>query len=178
MKYRIFLLGAVAFLAAATLIFPGSRKIEQTMEATEYSFADPDYAVTHVITVNGYDTRNFIGRGRYEGIFAAEGWETAQEGWKLTAKFPVPDTYGNAAAADPSGQLLSSEILSFLPNRNWTSFVALIQTVEDSGDHRIGSFDADTAHFIVSGTRTRAEALAEACRLTRGTSLELLFRNR
>lgn len=177
MKQRITILCITALLVAVIAIFPRAKKVEKIIEATEYSFADPSYAVTHTITINGYDTRNFIGRGQYQGIFAVEGWETAQEDWKLSARFPIPYNYGNAIAVKPSGEPLSTDILSLLPNRNWTSFVAVIQTIEDKGDHRYGSFDPNANSFIVCGTLSREEAFAEACRLTKGTSLQSLFAN-
>lgn len=175
MKHRIAFLVVAVLLIAVIIIYPGSRKIEKTIEATEYSFTDPDYAAIHIITVKGYDTRNLLGQGHYEGAFAIEDWEVAQEGWKLSARFPVPDTLLNASAVHPSGYHISTDIMCLLPNRDWTSFVAIVQTVEDIGDHRHCSFCPATDGFIVSGTLTREEALAVAYRISKGTALEPLF---
>jgi len=179
MKQRIAFLIVSALLIAAIIFFPGSKKIERVFEATEYSFSDPDYTVTHTITAEGYDTRNLFGRGHYEGTFAVESWELAQAGWRLYAKFPIPAHYWNSTSVHPSGYHTSSEILCFLPNRNWTSFVCLIQEIEvDASGSKHGSFDPESGRFMVCGSLTREEALEEAYHLSKGTLLEPLFTNR
>ena len=180
-RMKKFFIALAVFVSIILLIalVPVSRRIDKVMEATEYSFADPNYAVSHSITIQGYDTRNFFGYGHFEGVFSAENWELAQKEWILKANFPISDTYWNAYAVDPSSQPISTNVFSLLPDRKWESFVALLQEVTDHPDgHRRTSFDHQNGRFIVSGCLSREEALIEACRLTKGTSLEPLFTNR
>lgn len=176
-----FFIAIAVFVSVILLIAlaPVARKIDKVVETTEYSFTDPNYAVSHSITIQGYDTRNFFGFGHFEGVFSAENWELSQEGWTLKARFPISDTSWNAYAVRPSSQPVSTNVFSLLPDRKWESFVVLLQEVTDQPDgHRTTSFDLQNGKFIVSGSLPREEAWIEACRLTKGTSLEPLFTNR
>ena len=175
-----FFIALAVFVSIILLIAlaPASRRIDKIVEATEYSFTDPNYAVSHSITIQGYDTRNFFDYGHFEGVFSSGNWELAQKGWKLKAKFPISDTYWNAYAVDSSSQPISTNVFSLLPDRKWESLVVLLQEVSDQPDgDRITSFNHQNGRFIVSGSLPREEALIEACRLTKGTSLEPLFTN-
>ena len=164
-------------LAVLTLCFPGSRKIDTTLIATEYRFNDPDYAVEHTITIRGYDTRNLLGRGTFEGTFAVSDWETAQEGWSAYIQFPIrSDSYFNMNFNDPSGQAITRNTFSMLADRDWTRFVGLILESTEHNDGTVtGSFDPETGRFLVSGPPDRTVALTLASELAKGTSLEALF---
>ena len=179
MKKFFIVLAVFVSIILLIALAPASRRIDTVIEATEYSFTDPNYAVSHSITIQGYDTRNFFGYGHFEGVFSSENWELAQKGWMLKARFPISDTYWNAYAVRPSSQASSTNVFSLLPDRKWGSFVALLQEVTDHPDgHRTTSFNFQNGKFIVSGSLPREEALIEARRLTKGTSLEPLFTNR
>ena len=173
---------AVLALAVLTAVcLPFTRSIDATLTATEYRFDDPDYAVEHTVTIQGYDTRNLLGRGKFEGTFAVSGFETAEDGQAAYVTFPAPDTYGNAYFEVPhgNGYIAAADIFSLLPNRNWTAFTALIQeTTQDQDGSLHGSFDPETARFLVSGPAGRDAALARALDLAKGTSLEPMFSNR
>ena len=176
-----FFIALAVFVSIILLIAlaPAARKIDKIVEATEYSFTDPNYAVSHNITIQGYDTRNYFGYGHFEGVFSAENWELAQKGWILKANFPISHTYWNAYAVHPSSQPISTNVFSLLPDRKWESFVVLLQEVSDQPDgDRITSFNLQNGRFIVTGSLPREEALIEACHLTKGTLLEPLFTNR
>lgn len=171
---------ALAVIAAVCL--PFTWRIDTSLTAVEYRFDDPDYAVKHTVTIRGYDTRNVLGRHRkFVGTFAVSGFETAEDGWVAHVTFPIPETYGNTYFEVPhgNGYITAADMFSLLPNRNWTSFTALIQETsqdQDGGLH--GSFDPETARFLVSGPAGRDAALYRAQDLARDTALEPIFSNR
>lgn len=174
---------ALAVLAAVYL--PFTREIDTTLTAMEYRFDDPDYAVEHTVTIRGYDTRNLLGdHWKFEGTFAVSGFETAGDGWAAHVTFPIPETYGNTYFGAPHGDgyITAADIFSLLPNRDWTSFTALIQeTSQDQDGSLHGSFDPETARFLVSiggGPLDRNDALHWALDLAKGTALEPVFSNR
>ena len=178
-RFRVILIvcAVLLLLTALTLCFPGSRKIDTTLIATEYRFNDPDDAVEHTVTIRGYDTRNLLGRGNFKGTFAVSGWETAQEGWTAYVQFPIPsDSYFNMNFNDPSGQAITRNTFSMLADRDWTCFVGLIlESTEHSDGTVTGSFAPETGRFLVSGPPDRTAALAMASELAKGTTLEPLF---
>ena len=105
---RFWMIALLANIIALILCFPGSRKIDMTLIATEYRFNDPDYAVEHTVTIRGYDTRNLLGRGNFKGTFAINGWETARKGWTAYVQFPIRSgSYFNMNFNDPSGQAIT-----------------------------------------------------------------------
>ena len=55
-----FFIALAVFVSIILLIAlaPAARKIDKIVEATEYSFTDPNYAVSHNSTNQAYDTRN------------------------------------------------------------------------------------------------------------------------
>lgn len=174
----------LALTVIAAVCLPFTREIDTTLTATEYQLDDPVYAVEHTVTIRGYDTRNLLGRGKFVGTFAVSGFETAGEGWAAHVTFPIPETYGNTYFEVPhgNGYITAADIFSLLPNRNWTSFTSLIQeTSQDQDGSLHGSFDLDTARFLVSigsGPLDRDDALHWALDLSKGTSLEPIFLNR
>ncbi len=178
-RSRVVLITCVVLLLLAALIlcFPGSRKIDMTLIATEYRFNDPDYAVEHTVTIRGYDTRNLLGRGYFKGTFAVSGWETARKGWTAYVQFPIRSgSYFNMNFNDPSGQAITRNTFSMLADRNWTHFAGLIlESTERSVGTVTGSFDPGTGRFLVSGPPDRTAALSLASELAKGTSLEPLF---
>lgn len=169
---------AVLVLAVAAVCLPFTRRIDTTLTATEYRLDDPDYAVEHTITVQGYDTRNLLGRGEFEGTFAVSGFETAGDGWTAHVTFPAPDTYWNISFVVPGsfGYMTVKDIYSLLADRRWSSFVALLpeEWTSDNGAHHT-SFDPETGRVLISGLADREAALALARELSRGTSLESVF---
>ncbi len=169
----------VLVLAVWACLMPGSKKIDTVVQATEFSFADPDYRAERTVTIRGYDTRNLLGKGKFEGIFAAPGWETLQEDWSVVVVFPMPDHCLNVWYQRPEGYWTTGELASLLPSRDWANFVCLFQEswVNDDGS-RHTSLDPETCRFLVSGSLPRDEALALAANLTKGTPLEPVFTNR
>lgn len=181
MKQRIAFLGIAVLLIAAIVLIPESKRIDRTFEATEYSFSDPGYAVTHIIAVRGCDRRNLLGHGSYEGTLSIDGGQLPEENdWTLVVTLPVPGQLWNVFARSPENYHMPTEILSLLPDRSWEHTVALLQVIEP--DAATGSFSASfcpqTGHFLVSESLSRQEALAEALRLTAGTALEPVFSSR
>ena len=121
----------------------------------------------------GYDTRNLLGKGDFEGTFAVDGWETAGEGWLTKVTFPEPHTYTNVWYQNPAGYWVSTrELCALLANRDWSAFVGLLY--EHNGPDS-AYLNAETCRFLVSGSLPRDEALALAADLTKGTSLEPVF---
>lgn len=183
-RFRVVLIvcAVLALAVLATFCLPFTREIDTTLTAVEYRFDDPDYAVKHTVTIRGYDTRNLLGRHwKFVGTFAVSGFETAGDGWVAHVTFPIPETYGNTYFEVPhgNGYITAADIFSLLPNRNWTSFTALIQeTSQDQDGSLHGSFDPETARFLVSGPAGRNAALYRALDLTKGTALEPIFSNR
>ena len=178
-RSRIILITCAVLLLLTTLTFcfPGSRKIDMTLIATEYCFNDPNDAVEHTVTIRGYDTRNLLGRGTFKGTFAVSGWETAQEGWTAHVQFPIrSNSYFNMNFNDPSGQPITRNTFSMLADRDWSRFAGLIlESAEHSDGTVTGSFDPETGRFLVSGPPDRTAALSLASELAKGTSLEPLF---
>ena len=178
-RSRVILITCAVLLLLTTLalFFPGSRKIDTTLITTEYRFNDLDYAVEHTVTIQGYDTRNLLGRGNFKGTFSVSGWETAQEGWTAYVQFPIPaDSYFNMNFNYPSGQPITRNTFSMLADRDWTRFAGLIlESTEHSDGTVTGSFDPETGRFLISGPPDRTAALALASELAKGTSLEPLF---
>lgn len=179
-RTRVILVACAILLlaAAAAVLLPFTRKIDTTLTATEYRLDDPDYAVEHTVTIQGYDTRSLLGRGKFEGTFAVSGFETAGDGWVAHVTLPAPDTYWNTSFVVPDsfGYITGKDIYSLLPNRQWSSFVALLpeEWTSDNGAHH-ASFDPETGRFLVSGPPDRKAALALARELSKGTSLEPVF---
>ena len=179
-RARVILIVCVvlALAAVAAVCLPFTRKINTTLTATEYRLDDPDYAVEHTVAIRGYDTRSLLGRGKFEGTFAVSGFETAEDGWVAHVIFPVPDTYWNISYVVPDSfrYMIGKDIYSLLPDRQWSSFVALLpeERTSGSGDH-YASFDPETGRILVSGSPDREAALALARELSRGTSLEPVF---
>lgn len=180
MKHHILFLAVSFLLLAAVVLFPGSKRIDTVVTATEYSFADPDFAETYPVTVRGFDTRNVFGWGEYRGVFSAEGWETAQDDWTVKASFPMGESYRNTSALHPSGYTsTASDVCTLLPDAHWRSFVVLLQEVEILPDgSRRSKLDPETGHFLVSGTLPRDEALTLARQLSKGTGAAPYFENR
>ena len=176
---RVILIVCAVLLLLTTLLlfFPGRRKIDTTLIATEYRFNDPDYAVEHTVAIQGYDTRSLLGRGNFKGTFAVSGWETAQEGWTACVQFPIRSgSYFNMNFNDPSGQAITRNTFSMLADWDWTHFAGLIlESTEHSDGTVTGSFDPETGCFLVSGPPDRTAALSLASELAKDTSLESLF---
>lgn len=174
----LYIAALVLAIAVWACLMPGSRKIDTVVLATEYSFADPDYRVERTVTIQGYDTRNILGKGKFEGTFAAPGWTNAGDGWHTVAPFPMPEHYINVWNIMPESSA-PNDLASLLPSRDWTAFVCLLQEswVDANGDGH-ASLDPETCRFLVSGALSRDEALALAADLTRDTPLEVVFANR
>lgn len=179
-RTRVILIACAILLlaAAAAVLLPFTRKIDTTLTATEYRLDAPDYAVEHTVAIRGYDTRNLLGRGKFEGTFAVSGFETAGDGWTAHVTFPAPDTYWNISFEVPDGfgYMTGKDIYSLLADRQWSSLVALLpeEWTSDNGAHH-ASFDPETGRFLVSGPSDRDTALTLARELSRGTSLEPVF---
>lgn len=179
-RTRVILIVCVVLVLAviAAVCLPFTRKIDTTLTATEYRFDAPDYAVDHTVTIQGYDTRNLLGRGKFEGTIAVSGFQTAGDGWIAHVTFPAPDTYGNIWFEVPNGygQVMTTGIYSLLSDRDWTSLLALLPEERDTsnGAHE-ASFDPMNGHFLVSGPAGRDDAMAQAAALAKGTALAPIF---
>ncbi len=177
MKKRIILLLlCVAAITAAIVLLPFTRSIDTTFPVTEYRFNDPGYMVEHTATVQGYDTRNLLGHGRFEGTMSVSGFETAQAGWSAEISFPAKP-FNTIYRVYDTSYIVSGDIFTVLADRNWTALAALIQEVEGPyyNNSRISRFDHPDGRFLVSGRANYDAALSAAAALADGTSLSPYF---
>jgi len=61
----LFITCIALLVTMAILNFPGSRAIDVTLTATEYRLDDPNFAAEHTVAIQGRDTRNLLGKGRF-----------------------------------------------------------------------------------------------------------------
>lgn len=156
----------ILYIAVVTLVvavwlclLPRAKLIDKVVPATEYSFADPDYAVAHTVTIRGCDTRNLLGKGKFEGTFAVSGLDT---GDFQTARITFPVSVGqfNVSYAEPNGYHMAQELFCLVTDRDWENFTGLLMEFEERDNGRRGSFGFDDGRFLVSGALSREEALA------------------
>lgn len=176
MKKRTVVLytAAVALVIAVWLcLLPRAKKIDKVVQATEYSLADPDYRVAHTVTIQGYDTRNLLGKGKFEGTLAVSGIDTgAFQTAHIT--FPVSASLYNVSYAEPHGYHETKELFFLMTDRDWENFAGLLMECEKSDDRLTGTFGVHDGRFLVSGTFSREEALTLAEDLARDNALEVI----
>lgn len=163
---------ALAVLAAVCL--PFTRSIDTTLTATEYRFDDPDYAVEHTVTIRGHDTRNLLGKGRFEGTVSVSGLEglDGEQGLVITFLKSI-QREGFVSAVDEAGFVTGGGVFGpVLPSRDYSEFVwILAYEVHDDG----ASYGGASARFLISGPAGRESAFALGAKLTKGSFWEPLF---
>lgn len=124
----------------------------------EYRLDDPDCAVARTVRIQGYDTRNLLGRGRFEGTLQVSGIDTGAF-QTAHAAFPVSPGTANVWYAEPNGYRAPQEIFSLSAERDWSAVALLLLDgpPEDGGGW--------TGLVLVSGPPDREAALALAERL-------------
>lgn len=171
----LFITCIALLLTIVILNFPGSRAIDVTLTATEYRLDDPDFAVEHTVSVQGRDTRNLLGKGRFQGTVAVSGLEGTDTAQSIVLTFGESlKTEGRVSTMDAEG-FVSPGGGAFGPvflNRNCSEFVwILANEVHETG----ASYGGGSARFLISGPADREEAFAMAAKLTRGSFWEPLF---
>ena len=176
MKKRVLIPLAALLTIAVIFLLPRNRKINTTVIATEYCFADPGRTIAHTVTIRGTDTRNRLGWGRFEGTFAVSGFPSAEEGLTAVIRFPFDSQRpGSISFRHPSGYLSQPDLFSLAVNDDWTAFAGLIYETSQTGDHLHTSFSAADGRFLTSGSLPYPEACTQAAGLCRGTAMEFLF---
>lgn len=170
----IAVLAALA-LVLAVLHLPGNREIDVTLTATEYRLDDPDFAVEHTVSVQGRDTRNLLGKGRFQGTVAVSSLEGADTAQSIVLTFgECLKTEGRVSTMDAEG-FVSSGGGAFGPvflNRNCSEFVwILANEFYETG----ASYGGSSARFLISGPAGREDAFARAAELAEGSIWESMF---
>ena len=166
--YVVIAIAVVAILALLAWLIPGSREIDVTLTATEYRLDDPDFVVEHTVTIRGRDSRTRFGSGSFKGTISISGIEGMEDETTILASIGCEHPYATGSFDAPFEPPLSS----FMPNWDYTAFLALFADVDADG---IRSTGGDDAHFLVSGSADREAALAVAAELSKGTYWEGIF---
>lgn len=156
-----------AALAVLVWLFPGSRRINVTLTATEYRLNDPDFAVEHSLTLCGRDERNRLGRGTFQGTVSISGLEGMEAPTKILVSLGREHSTVSGGPGDPD--LLLSVLI---PNWDYTELLGLLSTIDTDGGHHTGG---PSTRFFVSGPADRNAALATAFSLAAGTYWEPMF---
>ena len=164
------------FIAVLALILAGvllnhawEQNVDVTLTATEYRQDDPDYAVEHIVTLRGRGTRNFFGKGRFEGTVSISGLAGLEEEQAIVLSFLKGE--GHVSLVDESGEVhAGGKMLGpVIPSRDYSEFVwVLTNEVRDGGASHGGG-------LLIIGPAGRETAFALAAKLTKGLIWEPIF---
>ncbi len=177
-NHPIALFAALAVLAPALAVLhlPGNREINVTLTATEYRLDDPDFAVEHTVAIHGKDTRNLLGKGRFEGAVSVSGLEELDGEQDIVLTFLQSlKRESRVSTIDREGFVSSGGGVfgPVFPSRDYSEFVWLLanEVHEDGG----ASYGGDQARFLISGPAGREDAFIRAGKLADGSFWESMF---
>lgn len=155
----------ILFLSIAAIIFgllawPRAIMIDQTIEVTEYSLTDSNYAVPHTVTIKGTYKDSQMLNDSYEGIFSISGIPSTQNAMAKMKEMPpqgrnIIDYFNN-----DTQYILPSEVFDVRCKQGFSSCGLLLMDLEYHSESISGTWPGEKSRILVWPADSRAEALA------------------
>lgn len=156
---RILFLGLVGIIFGL-LAWPRAITIGQTIEVTEYSLTDSNYAVPHTVTIKGTYRDSQMLNDSYEGIFSISGIPLTENAMAKMKQMTPQGTNMIHYYHNDTQYILSSAICDVRCKQGFSSCGLLLMDMEYRSDSISGTWPGEKGRFIVWPADSRTEALA------------------
>lgn len=154
----------ILFLSIVGIIFgllawPRAIMIDQTIEATEYSLTDLNYAVPHTVTIKGTYRDSQLLDDSYEGFFSISDISSTQN---AIAKMEEITPQGKNRVyyfLNDTQYIWPGEVCDFRCNQGFSS-CAFPLDIKYRSDSICGSWPGEKSRILVWPADSRAEAIA------------------
>lgn len=155
----------ILFLSVAAIIFgllawPCAITIDQTIEATEYSLTDTNYAVPHTVTIKGTYRDSQMRTGSYEGTFSISGIPSTQNAIAKMKEITPQGTNRIYYFNNDTQYILPSEVCDVRCKQGFSFCGLLLMDLEYHSDSISGTWPGEKGRVLVWPADSRAEALA------------------
>lgn len=156
---RILFLGLVGIIFGL-LAWPRAITIDQTIQATEYSLTDTNYAVPHMVTIKGTYRDSQMRVGSYEGTFSISGIPSTQNAIARIDKLTPQGINRIYYFSNDTGYIWPGEVCDFCCNKDCSSGALTLLDIEYHSDSISGTWPGEKGRILVWPADSRAEALA------------------
>ena len=155
---RILFLGIVG-VVFGLLAWPRVIMIDQTIEATEYSLTDTNYAVPHTVTIKGTCRGSQMRDGSYEGTFSISGIPSTQNAIARMDKI-TPHGINRVYFLNDTEYIWPSEVCDFCCNKDFSSGALTLLDIKYHSDSISGTWPGGKGRILVWPADSRSEAIA------------------
>ncbi|BAK99367.1 hypothetical protein OBV_21690 [Oscillibacter valericigenes Sjm18-20] len=155
----------ILFLSIIGIIFgllawPRAIMIDQTIEITEYSLTDSNYAVPHTVTIKGTYKDSQMLDDSYEGTFSISGIPPTENTVAVINKMSLQGTNMIEYLNIQTQHFSNSEVCDLRCKQGFSSCGLLLMDLEYRSNSIIGTWPGEKSRFIIWPADNRTEALA------------------
>jgi len=156
---RILFLGIVG-VVFGLLAWPRNIMIDQTIEATEYSLTDTNYAVPHTVTIKGTCRGSQMRDGSYEGTFSISGIPSTQNAIARMDKITPHGINRVYYFLNDTEYIWPGEVCDFCCNKGFSSGALTLLDIKYHSDSISGTWPGEKGRILVWPADSRSEAIA------------------
>lgn len=156
---RILFLGIVG-VVFGLLAWPRAFIIDQTIEATEYSLTDTNYAVPHTVTIKGTCRGSQMRDGSYEGTFSISGIPSTQNAIARMDKMTPHGINRVYYFLNDTEYFWPGEVCDFCCNKDFSSGALTLLDIKYHSDSISGTWPGEKGRILVWPADSRSEAIA------------------